>query len=121
MSVLLIEDNSSLAQLISMFLSSEDVENDTAPDGFEGLQLLSEKEYDVLITDIRMPGISGHEVLAKASELYPNMPVIIITAHGNIPDAVAAIRSGAYDYLTKPFENEDLLNSVKKKRQKFAG
>ncbi|ADD68732.1 two component, sigma54 specific, transcriptional regulator, Fis family [Denitrovibrio acetiphilus DSM 12809] len=114
MSILLIEDNLSLSTLVSMYLTSENIDNDTAPNGYEGLKLLSEKEYDVLITDIRMPGMSGNEVMEKAAKLYPDMPVIIITAHGNIPDAVAAIRKGAYDYLTKPFENEELLNSIKK-------
>jgi len=114
MSVLLIEDNASLAMLVSMFLTSEGVDNETASNGFEGLKKLSDGEFDVLITDIRMPGMSGTEVQEKVAKLYPDMPVIIITAHGNIPDAVAAIRNGAYDYLTKPFENEDLLNSVRK-------
>lgn len=114
MSVLLIEDNTSLAKLIEMFLTSEDIDNDVASNGFEGLQKISEKDYDVVITDIRMPGISGTEVLEKISVSHPDIPVIIITAHGNIPDAVAAIKKGAYDYLTKPFENEDLLNSIRK-------
>jgi len=114
MSVLLIEDNTSLAKLISMLLSSEDIENDCVTNGFEGMQKLAENEYDILITDIRMPGMDGLEVLDKSTKLYPDMPVIIITAFGNIPDAVSAIRNGAYDYLTKPFENEDLLNSVRK-------
>ncbi|MGD9807910.1 MAG: sigma-54-dependent transcriptional regulator [Deferribacterales bacterium] len=113
MSVLIIEDNISLATLVGMYLTSEGIENDHAPNGYEGMQMLSEKEYEVLVTDIRMPGIDGNEVLERASKLYPDMPVIIITAHGNIPDAVEAIKNGAYDYLTKPFENEDLLNSVK--------
>lgn len=114
MSVLLIEDNISLATLVGMYLTSEGVENDHAPNGYEGMQKLSEKRYDVLVTDIRMPGMDGNEVLERACKLYPDMPVIIITAHGNIPDAVNAIKKGAYDYLTKPFENEDLLNSIKK-------
>ena len=114
MSVLIIEDNASLATLISMYLKSENIENDWAANGFDGLAKLAEKQYDVVVTDIRMPGISGNEVMEKALKLYPDTPVIIMTAHGNIPDAVAAIRSGAYDYITKPFENEDLLYTIKK-------
>lgn len=119
MSVLLIEDNVSLAKLTQMFLSSEGIDSDWASNGYEGLKLLSEKEYEVMITDIRMPGMDGHEVMAKALDMRPEIPVIIITAHGNIPDAVAAIRKGAYDYLTKPFENDELLNSVKKAAELF--
>ncbi|PLX71733.1 MAG: sigma-54-dependent Fis family transcriptional regulator [Denitrovibrio sp.] len=114
MSVLLIEDNTSLAKLIQMLLTSEEIDNSWAPNGFEGLKMLEDKDFDVLITDIRMPGMSGNEVLEKVSKSHPDLPVIIITAHGNIPDAVAAIRNGAYNYITKPFENDDLLNSVNK-------
>lgn len=114
MSVLIIEDNLSLSKLISMLLTSEEIDNETADNGFEGLAKLSAKEYDVVLTDLRMPKISGFEVCEKAKTLYPNMPVVIMTAFGNIPDAVAAIRGGAYDYITKPFENDDLLNTLKK-------
>ncbi len=114
MSVLIIEDNVSLATLVSMFLTGEGIDNDVVHNGFEGMSKLSEQRYDVLVTDIRLPKISGMEIFEKAKQLYPDMPVIIMTAFGNIPDAVAAIRSGAYDYITKPFENEELLNTIKK-------
>jgi two-component system NtrC family response regulator len=114
MSVLIIEDNVSLATLVSMFLTGEGIENEVVHNGFEGMAKLTDSEYEVLLTDIRLPKISGMEIFEKAKQLYPDMPVIIMTAFGNIPDAVAAIRSGAYDYITKPFENEDLLNAIKK-------
>jgi two-component system NtrC family response regulator len=114
MSVLLIEDNVSLATLVTMYLTSENVHTDHALNGFEGLDMLAKNDYEAVITDIRMPGMSGNEVLEKALTLHPDIPVIIITAHGNVKDAVQAIKKGAYDYLTKPFENEDLLNSVNK-------
>jgi two-component system NtrC family response regulator len=114
MSVLIIEDNVSLATLVSMFLTGEGIKTEVVHNGFEGMAKLGDREYDVLLTDIRLPKISGMEIFEKAKQLYPDMPVIIMTAFGNIPDAVAAIRSGAYDYITKPFENEDLLNAIKK-------
>lgn len=114
MSVLIIEDNVSLATLVSMFLTGEGVANEVVNNGFEGMAKLAESSYDVLVTDIRLPKISGMEIFEKSKQLYPDMPVIIMTAFGNIPDAVAAIRNGAYDYITKPFENEDLLNAIKK-------
>lgn len=114
MSVLIIEDNLSLSKLISMLLTGEGIENETADNGFEGMAKIADNEYDAILTDIRMPKVSGYEIFEKAKALYPDMPVIIMTAFGNIPDAVAAIRNGAYDYITKPFENDDLVNSVKK-------
>ncbi|TCK61024.1 sigma-54-dependent transcriptional regulator [Seleniivibrio woodruffii] len=114
MSVLIIEDNVSLATLISMYLSGEGIENEVVHNGFEGMARLNEREYDVLLTDIRLPKISGTEIFEKAKTLYPDMPVIIMTAFGNIPDAVKAMRDGAYDYITKPFENDDLLKTIKK-------
>lgn len=114
MSVLIVEDNVSLASLVKMLLDSNGIETETVANGFEAIDLLIKKEYDVLVTDIRMPGMTGNEVFEKAKKLYPHMPVVIMTAFGNIPDAVEAIREGAFDYLTKPFENEDFLNTIRK-------
>jgi two-component system NtrC family response regulator len=114
MSILIVEDNESLAKLITMLLESEDIKVTTVSNGYEAINLLSDNEYGAMVTDIRMPGISGNEVFEKAKEMRPDMPVIIMTAFGNIPDAVQAIREGAFDYITKPFDNDDFLNSIRK-------
>lgn len=113
MNILIIEDNVSLAKLITMFLESEGISCTSAENGYEGLSLLNDTEFDVLLTDIRLPKISGYEIFEKAKKINPDMPVIIMTAFGNVPDAVSAVKNGAFDYITKPFENDHLLNSIK--------
>ncbi len=79
-----------------------------------GLAFLEDSEVDVIITDMKMPELSGQEVLARVQKLYPHIPVVIMTAFGSIESAVEAMRIGAFDYITKPFDNEELLLSLSK-------
>jgi DNA-binding NtrC family response regulator len=82
--------------------------------GDEALQLMETKHFDVLITDIKMPRMNGIELMEKVKEKYTEMDVIIITGFGSISSAVNAIKKGAYDYITKPFDLDELLLKVKK-------
>ena len=82
--------------------------------GDEALQLMEKKHFDVLITDIKMPRMNGIELMEKVKEKYTEMDVIIITGFGSISSAVNAIKKGAYDYITKPFDLDELLLKVKK-------
>ncbi|MBU1612635.1 MAG: sigma-54 dependent transcriptional regulator [Proteobacteria bacterium] len=79
-----------------------------------GLAFLDDSEVDVVITDMKMPGLTGQDVLEYTKKNYPHVPVMIMTAFGSIESAVEAMRIGAFDYITKPFENEELLLSLKK-------
>ncbi|WP_462326310.1 sigma-54-dependent transcriptional regulator [Desulfobaculum sp.] len=81
------------------------------------LTYLEESEVDVLITDMKMPKLSGNEVLEHVHRNYPHIPVLIMTAFGSIESAVEAMRIGAFDYITKPFSNEELLLSIAKATQ----
>ena len=76
-----------------------------------GRQMLEEQPYDVLISDLRMPGLDGMQLLRWVKEEGPNIPVIMISAHGEIRDAVEAMKTGAYDYLVKPFDPDELADS----------
>lgn len=106
--VLVVEDRPAILKLLSSILEDAyDVV--TAPDGAVALHLLESAPADVVLTDIRMPGISGFEVLRMALDRAPRARVIMMTAYANVPDAVAAMRLGAYDYIAKPLEADEIL------------
>ncbi|MEA1928305.1 MAG: sigma-54 dependent transcriptional regulator, partial [Candidatus Auribacterota bacterium] len=86
----------------------------TINDPKEALSLFGDNNYDLVLSDIRMPGLDGFQVLKQVRLHHPGLPVIMITAHGTISDAVRAIQEGAYDYLTKPLERQDLILKLKR-------
>ncbi len=85
-----------------------------APSAEQGLKMLEDKMADVVVTDLRMPGMNGIEFLSKARQLNSNLYVVVMTAYGTVATAVEAIRKGAYDYLTKPFSSEEVLIVIKR-------
>ncbi|MDX1650382.1 MAG: sigma-54 dependent transcriptional regulator, partial [Myxococcota bacterium] len=106
--VVVLDDEARMADIVAMVLRREgyEVEAFTGPE--EALHALEARPADLLLTDLRMPGIDGLEVLRRAREQDPELPVILITAHGSVPSAVAALREGAFDYVQKPFDNQEL-------------
>jgi two-component system NtrC family response regulator len=114
MKILLVEDNETLATLIKIMLEDEGFTIEHSNRGDKALELIVKKNYDIVITDIKLPGANGNDILDFILKNNLNSIVIIITAYGNIADAVNAIKAGAYDYIPKPFENEVLINTVKK-------
>ncbi len=83
-----------------------------AGDGPAALQILKNHKIDILVSDMKMPEMSGMELLAQARISHPRLPVIFLTAYGTIPDAVHAVKAGAVDYLTKPFDGRELVNKI---------
>ncbi|MCQ2237109.1 MAG: sigma-54 dependent transcriptional regulator [Bacteroidales bacterium] len=112
-SILVIDDQKSIRSTLKDILELEGYEVALAENGKEGVDMLSKAKYDILLTDIKMPEMDGMEVLAKAVEMAPSMPVIMISGHGNIDTAVEAIKSGAYDFIEKPIDLNRLLITVK--------
>jgi DNA-binding NtrC family response regulator len=112
MNVLLADDEKSIAITLRDDLSDAGHKVTVVADGREALRELQARPYELLITDIRMPGLDGIELLKAAKGLDPAPQVIVITGHGTIASAVEAIRHGAYDYVLKPFLNEDLVRRV---------
>lgn len=110
--ILLIEDDSSGRELGAFNLRSAGHEVDVATSGEDGLATFSANRHDLVITDIRMPGISGLEVLDRIKQIAPDVPVVVITAYGSVDVAVGAMRAGAYDFIEKPFKREQLLLTV---------
>lgn len=114
--LLIIDDEVDMLQGLKRVLSYElaGVNVATTPAPLEGLRLVSEQAYDVILVDIRMPDMDGMELLLKIRQIDPNATVIMMTAYGSIEHAVEAIKRGAYDFMTKPFEIPDLLRMLKK-------
>lgn len=112
--VFIIDDEESMRLAISQWLALSDYEVESFSLGEKALKELSPDFEGVVISDIRMPGIDGLELLDKAKNTDPDIPVILITAHGDIPMAVSAIRNGAYDFIEKPFDPEILLETVRR-------
>ena len=112
--ILLIEDDEILRITISDSLKKMGWPVTAAEDGQEGLNLIKKNNFDIVISDIRLPKINGIDVLKEIKNYYPNTEVIMITAFGNIEDAVGIIKFGAYDYITKPFHTDDLIFRIKK-------
>ena len=106
--ILLIDDDQSLRRVIEYSLVENGFSVRPAASGEEGLAFLQKEPFDVVITDITMPGMNGMEVLEKVRKADPVLPVIIITAYGTIESAVSAMKQGAFDYITKPFNRDEL-------------
>lgn len=115
--VLLVEDESRMRRVLIMLLSDFDFVFVEAESGESAKTALAEDRFDLVITDIKLPGISGMDVLAHVKQLDPELPVIVVTAFGSIDSAIKAIRNGAFDYVTKPFKEERLRRCVKKALQ----
>jgi DNA-binding NtrC family response regulator len=111
--VLVVDDKDNIVKLLARILSPE-FEVTTAEDGTRALGLLAATEFDVIVSDIRMPGADGMVVLRETRRLHPDTEVILMTAFATVQDAVAAMKLGAYDYLQKPFEPDEALMLVRR-------
>lgn len=111
--LLIIDDEKAIRKTLSEILSFEGYKIDEAADGEEGLKRFKEKAYDVVLCDIKMPKIDGLEFLQKATETNADVPVIIISGHGNIETAVEAVKKGAYDFIQKPPDLNRLLITIR--------
>lgn len=109
--ILAVDDEINSLKVLSVALSSDRIQVDTARSGEEAFAKFKDKHYDLVISDYKMPGISGEQLLEKIKTITPEIPFVLLTAYGTIELAVNAMRKGAYTYLTKPV-NLDLLESV---------
>jgi DNA-binding NtrC family response regulator len=113
-SLLVIEDKDSMREMLSKTLEAEGYEVETAKDGERGVERAKEKKYDVVLTDLKLPRMDGIEVLTTLKELDHDVAVILMTAYGTIEKAVEAMREGAFDFLTKPFDTDHLSVLIKR-------
>ncbi|MCA1922631.1 two-component system response regulator GlrR [Buttiauxella noackiae] len=110
--LLLVDDDPGLLKLLGMRLTSEGYTVSTAESGAEGLRLLGREKIDLVISDLRMDEMDGMALFAEIQKAQPGMPVIILTAHGSIPDAVAATQQGVFSFLTKPVDKDALYKAI---------
>jgi len=113
-SILVIEDKDSMREMLYKTLEAEGYEVETAVDGEGGLEKAKEKKYDVVLSDLKLPKMDGIEVLSTLKELDSNVSVILMTAYGTIEKAVEAMKEGAFDFLTKPFDTDHLGVLIKR-------
>ncbi len=114
LSILLVDDDANLRRILAHHLEHAGYAVKSASDGRDALALLASELPDLLLTDIRMPGMDGIALLAEVRRANPDLPVLMMTAYGTIQDAVEAMRQGAFDYITKPVDRETLLRSVQR-------
>ena len=110
--ILIVDDEKAIRESVSLVLSEEGHETDVAASGQEALEILNQDNIDVLITDLKMPGMDGMELVKQSLQICPQTSVIIITAHASVESAIEALRMGAFDYILKPFEFDDLILKV---------
>ncbi|MCP4340180.1 MAG: sigma-54-dependent Fis family transcriptional regulator [Desulfobulbaceae bacterium] len=110
--VLIVDDDSSILEVLDARLTAAGFTTHKSASGAEALELLKKKSIDVLVSDIKMPEMSGLELLEETRIIFPKLPVIFLTAYGTIPDAVDALKAGAVDYLTKPFDGKELVRKI---------
>ena len=111
--ILIVDDDPGQRNLLESFLRKQGFAPETAASGEAALQLLSRGPFDLMISDVRMPGMSGLETLRRARQTHPNLPVLLVTAFADIRSAVTAMRDGAVNYLAKPIDLDELMTSVR--------
>jgi DNA-binding NtrC family response regulator len=111
--VLLVDDEEELVSTVVERLSIRGIDAEFVLSGAEAVQKLQEKKYDVLVVDVKMPGMSGLEVMRRMKKEKPNMPVLLMTGHGSVQDGETGIKEGAFAYLAKPVKLEDLIAKMK--------
>src|SRR5581483_7707903 len=114
LAILIIDDETYLPNQFARYLRKHGYEVSAAADGESGLQELQKNTIDLVLLDLRLPGCSGLEVLTRIRKIDPELPVIILTAYGDVQTAVSAMKLGAFDYLLKGFDLDELLLVVRR-------
>ncbi len=112
--ILIVDDEDGMRRLLGRVLTREGYETSTVGSGAEALRLVANERFDLVVTDIKMPEMDGLQLLGELKEFEPSLLIIVMTAYGTIENAVQALRLGAYDYITKPFETDEIKLTVAK-------
>ncbi len=112
--ILIVDDEEQMRELLAKVLEKNGYQVTAAADGSQALALLEKEPMDLVVTDVRMPGLDGMEALRAIKELNPEIVIILMTAFGSIDQAVQAVKEGAYDYINKPFKIDEMLLTIKK-------
>jgi len=112
--ILVVDDDENILEVLEARLLSSGLTPLLADRAETALEMLADEPVDLIVSDVRMPGMGGHGLLREVLANWPHIPIILLTAHGTIPDAVASIQSGAADYLTKPFDGKELVRRIRR-------
>jgi two-component system NtrC family response regulator len=112
--ILVVDDEINYLTVMETLLGEAGYEVLTAPSAIEAVKIAGASDLDLVLTDMKMPKMSGIELLEKLQQLYPGLPVIIMTAFGTVEKAVSAMKKGAFDYILKPFKNEEIMVTIAK-------
>jgi DNA-binding NtrC family response regulator len=113
--ILIVDDELDMLALLAMIITEKtDHKVTTTSNPLEVAKLVEEGAYDLVISDLKMPGMDGMELIEEITKMGKHIPVLIITAYGSIESAEEAVRKGAYDYITKPFRKEQILIAIKR-------
>ncbi len=112
--ILIVDDEKRMRHIIQLMLEREGFRTEQAENGKEALDMLKRKSFDMIVTDLKMPEMDGMSLLEEAKKIDPDFPIVVITAHGTIENAVEAMQKGAIDYITKPFDEEKILITVRR-------
>jgi len=110
--ILVVDDEPVVRESLHDWFSMDEYPIEMAANGPEAMQKMQESKWDILLTDVKMPGMDGLELQKKAKQLDPDITVIIMTAYASVDSAMQAIKEGAYDYVTKPLDPEDLQQII---------
>lgn len=110
--ILAVDDDDNILTVLEARLQSAGYEVLTADRAETALEMLADEDVDLVVSDVKMPGMGGKGLLEEVSRGWPNLPMILLTAYGNVPDAVETLKNGAADYMTKPFDGNELLKRV---------
>ena len=111
--VLVVDDTAANRRLVAALLSAEGFTVEGAEGGVQALEMVEKSPPDLILLDLQMPGMDGLTVLRELRKQWPDLPVVMQTAHGDIPSAVQAMKRGAIDFLSKPADNNQLLDTVR--------
>src|SRR4028119_1517490 len=118
-SILVVDDEKSQREILEMILSGEGYDVTTASSGEAALKFVADRHFDLVLTDLKMTGMSGLDLLKELSAHDPSIMIVLLTAHGTVDSAVDALRLGAFDYLQKPYDREKLLDTISRALKKL--
>ena len=116
--VLIIDDEVNMRHMLQIMLNKAGYAADSAADGFEGLEKINQSDFDFILCDLKMPKMDGMTLLKQSREEHPDKTFIMMSAYGNIDDALEAMKIGAYDYISKPFKTDEVLLTLKKAEER---
>lgn len=112
--ILIVDDEDNFRKVIKEILMDEEFNTQEASNGLNAIEIFKNNHFDVILLDLRMPYKDGIETMKELKEIDPHIPIIILTAFGDIPTAVKAVKQGAYDFVTKPPEFDNLIDTIKR-------